>query len=57
MDPMSNFLSRFLRDDSGSVAIEYGLLAAFVLVLLVVALGFLGTKLSGTFAAVSSALP
>jgi len=54
---MSELVTRFLRDRSGSTAIEYGLLAALVAVLLIGALGLIGTKLSSTFTAVSGALP
>ena len=46
---MSNFVSRFLKDESGATAIEYGLIAALIAVVLVTALGIVGTNLSGTF--------
>ena len=46
---MSKFLSRFMKDESGATAIEYGLIAALVAVVLVTALGTLGSNLSGTF--------
>jgi pilus assembly protein Flp/PilA len=54
---MSNFVTRFLKDESGATAIEYGLIAALVAVVLVTALGAMGNKLSGTFNLVSSKLP
>jgi pilus assembly protein Flp/PilA len=54
---MSKFVSRFLKDDSGATAIEYGLIAALVAVVLVTALGAMGNKLSGTFQSVSNNLP
>ncbi len=54
---MSKFVTRFLKDESGATAIEYGLIAALVAVVLVSALGAMGTKLSGTFAKVTSNLP
>jgi pilus assembly protein Flp/PilA len=54
---MSKFVTRFLKDQSGATAIEYGLIAALVAVVLVVALGAMGTKLSGTFDKVTAALP
>jgi pilus assembly protein Flp/PilA len=54
---MSKFVSRFLKDESGATAIEYGLIAALVAVVLVAALGTLGSKLSGTFDTVSGKLP
>ncbi len=54
---MSKFVTRFMKDESGATAIEYGLIAALVAVVLVVALGAMGTKLSGTFQTVTSNLP
>ena len=54
---MSQFVRRFLKDDSGATAIEYGLIAALVAVVLVTALGAMGTKLSGTFDKVTADLP
>jgi pilus assembly protein Flp/PilA len=54
---MSKFVNRFVKDESGATAIEYGLIAALVAVVLVTALTAMGTKLSGTFTTVSSKLP
>jgi pilus assembly protein Flp/PilA len=54
---MSKFVTRFLKDESGATAIEYGLIAALVAVVLVTALSAMGTKLSSTFQTVSSNLP
>ncbi len=54
---MSKFVSRFLKDESGATAIEYGLIAALVAVVLVTALSTMGNKLSGTFNKVTSNLP
>ena len=54
---MQYLVSRFLKDQSGATAIEYGLIAALVAVVLVTALTAMGTKLSGTFNAVSAKLP
>jgi len=54
---MSKFVTRFLKDESGATAIEYGLIAALVAVVLVTALTAMGNKLSATFGQVSAALP
>mgnify|MGYP001795475586 CR=1 FL=1 len=54
---MSKFVTRFLKDESGATAIEYGLIAALVAVVLVTALNTMSGKLVATFAAVSAALP
>jgi pilus assembly protein Flp/PilA len=48
---------RFVKDESGATAIEYGLIAALVAVVLVTALGTMGNKLSQTFQTVTSSLP
>jgi pilus assembly protein Flp/PilA len=54
---MSKIMSRFVRNESGATAIEYGLIAALVAVVLVTALGAMGTNLSATFKKVSDNLP
>jgi len=54
---MSKFVSRFVKDESGATAIEYGLIAALVAVFLVTALTAMGGKLATTFGKVTSALP
>lgn len=53
---MSQFATRFLKDESGATAIEYGLIAALIAVVLVGALTALGANLSATFDAVSAKL-
>jgi pilus assembly protein Flp/PilA len=53
---MSRFLKRFLNDESGATAIEYGLIAALISVVIIGALGALGTNLNTDFTAVSTAL-
>jgi len=51
---MSKFAKRFMSDESGATAIEYGLIAALIAVVLVTALGALGTNLSSTFNTIST---
>ena len=41
--------SRFMRDESGATAIEYGLIAALIAVVIITAVTSVGTNLSGTF--------
>jgi pilus assembly protein Flp/PilA len=53
---VGNLLLRFLRDESGATAIEYGLIAAGIAVALITVLNGLGTKLKTTFSSVSTAL-
>jgi len=47
---------RFLQDQSGATAIEYGLIAAGISVAIIVAVQTLGTNLNTTFSSVSTAL-
>ncbi|MES2086922.1 MAG: Flp family type IVb pilin [Pseudomonadota bacterium] len=54
---MSKFVTRFLKDESGATAIEYGLIAALIAVVLVTAVTALGTKLSGLFTGISGKIP
>lgn len=49
-------LSRLMRDDSGATAIEYGLIAALISVVIIAAITLVGTNLSATFQAVATAL-
>ena len=46
---MQNIMARFIKDESGATAIEYGLLAALVGVGIVGGAGALGKKLNGGF--------
>jgi pilus assembly protein Flp/PilA len=46
---MTKFVSRFIKDESGATAIEYGLIAALIAVAIITAVTLLGTKLSTTF--------
>jgi pilus assembly protein Flp/PilA len=53
---MNAIINKFLRDDSGATAIEYGLIAALVAVVIITGLTTLGTKLNATFTAVTDKL-
>jgi pilus assembly protein Flp/PilA len=46
---MSKFVTRFLKDESGATAIEYGLIAALIAAVLITALTMIGTELSTKF--------
>ncbi len=54
---MNHFISCFKRDESGATAIEYGLIAGLVSVVIVTALVLLGPKLMGVFDKITAALP
>ena len=53
---MKNLVSRFVKDESGATAIEYGLIAAGISVAIIAVVQGLGTKLNATFTSVSTAL-
>jgi pilus assembly protein Flp/PilA len=53
---MSELLRRFLNDDSGATAIEYGLIAAGISVAIIAVVNTLGTNLNTTFSSISSQL-
>jgi pilus assembly protein Flp/PilA len=53
---MQNLFSRFVRDESGATAIEYGLIATLIAVAIIGVLTSVGSKLSTTFSSVQSAL-
>lgn len=46
---MKTTFARFMKDDSGATAIEYGLIAALVSVVIIGAVTAMGTTLKGTF--------
>lgn len=48
--------ARFIRNQSGATAIEYGLIAALIAVVIIGAVTAVGTSLSTTFTTVSSNL-
>jgi len=50
------FVKRFAADDSGATAIEYGLIAASIAVVIITAVQLLGTNLTTTFNSIAGAL-
>jgi pilus assembly protein Flp/PilA len=50
------FLRKFLKDESGATAIEYGLIAALIAVVIITALTTVGTNLTASFTSVATAL-
>ncbi|MDO8380725.1 Flp family type IVb pilin [Phenylobacterium sp.] len=54
---MSKFLRNFIADESGATAIEYGLIAALIAVVLIASISVLGQKVGGTFDKVGAAMP
>ncbi len=53
---MTAFLSRFIRNESGATAIEYGLIAAIVSVGIIAALTGLKSNLQTTFNKIGTAV-
>jgi pilus assembly protein Flp/PilA len=51
-----SLLVRFLQDDTGATAIEYGLIAAGIAVAIIATVAGIGPKLDATFTKVSNAL-
>ena len=53
---MKTLFARFVKDESGATAIEYGLIAAGISIAIIAVVNGLGTKLNTTFGSVSSQL-
>ncbi len=53
---MFNILRRLRTDESGVTAIEYGLIASLVAVVIIGAVTTLGTSLTGIFTTIAAAL-
>lgn len=53
---MENLISRFLRNESGATAIEYGLIAALIAVVIIGALTTIGTNLNNVLTTVAGSL-
>ena len=53
---MLNLVSRFLSNESGATAIEYGLIAAGIAVAIITTVNLVGTSLTTTFTKVSTAI-
>ena len=51
-----NLLVRFLKDDAGATAIEFGLIAAGISVAIIAVVNGLGSKLNGKFDSISTQL-
>ncbi len=53
---MKNFVKKFIRDDSGATAIEYGLIAAGISVAIIITVNTLGSTLNSTFTFVNDTM-
>jgi pilus assembly protein Flp/PilA len=53
---MTKLISRFVRDESGATAIEYGLIAALIAVVIITVLTTIGSNLNTKFTSVATNL-
>ena len=53
---MQNLIARFVKDESGATAIEYGLIAAGISLAIIAIVNGLGTNLNTKFTAINSSL-
>lgn len=53
---MKNLVTRFAKDESGATAIEYGLIAALISVVIIAVLTQIGTRLNTKFTDISNNL-
>jgi pilus assembly protein Flp/PilA len=53
---MKTLISRFVKDESGATAIEYGLIAAGISVAIIAVVNGIGTKLNTSFGSISTQL-
>lgn len=53
---MKSLLIRFVRNETGATAIEYGLIAGLIAVVIITAVGLVGTDLAATFQTIADKL-
>ena len=53
---MKNLVARFVKDESGATAIEYGLIAAGISLAIIAVVNGLGTNLNGKFSSINASL-
>jgi pilus assembly protein Flp/PilA len=53
---MKSIFARFLKDQSGATAIEYGLIAALIAVVIIAGVTAVGSKLNVKFTSISNQL-
>jgi pilus assembly protein Flp/PilA len=52
-----NIFARFLKNESGATAIEYGLIAGLIAVAIIAAVGLVGTDVTAVFQTIADKLP
>ena len=53
---MVHFMTKLIKDESGATAIEYGLIAGLISVVIITAVTTVGTNLTGKFTTIATAL-
>ena len=53
---MSKFVTRFMKDESGATAIEYGLIVALIAVVIITAVSTLGSNLNKSLTSAGAAI-
>jgi pilus assembly protein Flp/PilA len=53
---MKNLISRFVKDESGATAIEYGLIAAGISLAIIAIVNGLGSNLNAKFTSINTSL-
>ncbi|MBU6457827.1 MAG: Flp family type IVb pilin [Bradyrhizobium sp.] len=53
---MKNLIARFMKDESGATAIEYGLIAAGIALAIITVVNGIGTNLNDKFTSINSSL-
>ncbi|HEY7844329.1 MAG TPA: Flp family type IVb pilin [Bradyrhizobium sp.] len=53
---MKHYISKFLSDESGATAIEYGLIAAGIALAIIAVVNGLGTSLNTQFSSISTSI-
>ena len=53
---LAQFVQKFVRDEEGVTAIEYGLIAALIAVAIIISVTLVGSKLAAVFTSIAGSL-
>lgn len=54
---MAMFITKLIKDERGATAIEYGLIAGLIAVVIITSVGLIGTDLRDVFENIANTLP
>lgn len=54
---MREFIQRFIRDEEGATAVEYGVLVALIIAVCIIVIAAIGVKIDNAFDRVDGQLP